>query len=169
VLISKEAFQPEEKNKEIDIRSISGGYLVQTKDFINTKNWYPNIVTIKKPSKDEMEDLRFAWIISQWVKSNAIVFCKNKRTLGIGAGQMSRVDSVKIAAIKAQEASLSLQGSVVSSDAFFPFRDGLDNVANEGASSVIQPGGSVKDKEIISVANEKNLSMIFTNHRHFRH
>jgi phosphoribosylaminoimidazolecarboxamide formyltransferase/IMP cyclohydrolase len=111
----------------------------------------------------------FAFRVAKFVKSNAIVFCRRGMTLGVGAGQMSRVDSTRIAAIKAKNASLSLRGSVVASDAFFPFRDGLDVVAGAGARAVIQPGGSVRDKEVISAADEHGIAMVFTGMRHFRH
>ena len=111
----------------------------------------------------------FAWRVAKFVKSNAIVFCGKGRTLGVGAGQMSRVDSARIAAIKAQNANLSLEGSVVASDAFFPFRDGLDVVAAAGAVAVIQPGGSLRDEEVIAAADERGIAMAFTGHRHFRH
>ena len=127
------------------------------------------MVTQKKPTSSEIEDLMFAWKVSHWIKSNAIVFCKSKKTLGIGAGQMSRIDAVKIAAIKAKEASKTLKDSVVASDAFFPFKDSVDILASEGASCIIQPGGSIRDSEVIEAANEKNISMVFTNQRHFRH
>ncbi|MFZ9314967.1 MAG: bifunctional phosphoribosylaminoimidazolecarboxamide formyltransferase/IMP cyclohydrolase, partial [Burkholderiaceae bacterium] len=115
------------------------------------------------------EDLLFAWKVATWVKSNAIVFCKNQRTMGVGAGQMSRLDSARIASIKAGHAGLSLEGTVVASDAFFPFRDGLDVVAEAGAVAVVQPGGSVRDDEVIAASNERNIAMVFTGTRHFRH
>jgi phosphoribosylaminoimidazolecarboxamide formyltransferase/IMP cyclohydrolase len=111
----------------------------------------------------------FAWRVARFVKSNAIVYCAGLRTLGIGAGQMSRVDATRIAAIKADNAGLSLAGSVVASDAFFPFRDGLDVVIDAGASAVIQPGGSVKDPEVVAAADERGIAMVFTSVRHFRH
>ena len=168
VLISKEIFSNHKSDDELDIKSINGGYLVQNRDYIDKKNIFSNIVTQKKPTHTETEDLKFAWKVSHWIKSNAIVFCKNKRTLGIGAGQMSRVDAVKIAAIKAKETSQSLKGSVVASDAFFPFSDSVEILAREGARSIIQPGGSIRDQEVIEAVN-KNISMIFTNQRHFRH
>ena len=116
-----------------------------------------------------MTDLLFAWRVAKFVKSNAIVFCGGGATLGVGAGQMSRVDSTRIAAIKAQNAGLSLAGSVVASDAFFPFRDGLDVVADTGAAAVIQPGGSMRDEEVIAAADERGIAMVFTGVRHFRH
>src|SRR6185295_8075303 len=123
----------------------------------------------REPGKSEMNDLIFAFRVAKFVKSNAIVFCRDGATLGVGAGQMSRVDSTRIAAIKAKAAGLSLRGSVAASDAFFPFRDGLDVVANAGARAVIQPGGSVRDDEVIAAADEHGLAMVFTGMRHFRH
>jgi phosphoribosylaminoimidazolecarboxamide formyltransferase/IMP cyclohydrolase len=116
-----------------------------------------------------MKDLLFAWTVARFVKSNAIVFCADGMTLGVGAGQMSRIDSAKIASIKAGAAQLSLAGSAVASDAFFPFRDGLDVVVDAGASCVIQPGGSMRDDEVIAAANERGIAMVFTGIRHFRH
>jgi phosphoribosylaminoimidazolecarboxamide formyltransferase/IMP cyclohydrolase len=116
-----------------------------------------------------MADLMFAWQVACFVKSNAIVYCANLKTLGVGAGQMSRVDSTRIAAIKAAEAGLSLAGSVVASDAFFPFRDGVDVIADNGAIAVIQPGGSIRDDEVIAAANERGIAMVYTGVRHFRH
>jgi phosphoribosylaminoimidazolecarboxamide formyltransferase/IMP cyclohydrolase len=116
-----------------------------------------------------LQDLLFAWRVAKFVKSNAIVFCRDGMTVGVGAGQMSRVDSARIASIKAQSAGLTLAGSAVASDAFFPFRDGLDVVVNAGARAVIQPGGSVRDDEVIAAANEYGIAMIFTGVRHFRH
>ena len=116
-----------------------------------------------------LQDLLFAWRVAKFVKSNAIVFCANGQTLGVGAGQMSRVDSARIASIKAQNAGLTLAGSVVASDAFFPFRDGLDVVVQAGATAVIQPGGSVRDEEVIAAADEQGVAMVLTGVRHFRH
>ena len=127
------------------------------------------VVSKKAPDAEQLSDLLFAWRVAKFVKSNAIVFCGDGRTLGIGAGQMSRVDSTRIAAIKAANAGLSLAGSVVASDAFFPFRDGLDVVADNGAVAVIQPGGSVRDSEVIAAADERGIAMVFTGVRHFRH
>ncbi len=127
------------------------------------------LVTKAKPSAAQLADLLFAWRVAKYVKSNAIVFCGDSRTLGVGAGQMSRVDSARIASIKAENAGLSLQGSVVASDAFFPFRDGLDVVAKAGAIAIIQPGGSVRDDEVIAAADERGIAMVFTAVRHFRH
>jgi phosphoribosylaminoimidazolecarboxamide formyltransferase/IMP cyclohydrolase len=126
-------------------------------------------VTRLKPTAAQVADLLFAWRIAKFVKSNAIVFSSGGRTLGIGAGQMSRVDAARFAALKAQDAGLSLEGSVVASDAFFPFRDGVEVVAGAGAKAVIQPGGSVRDDEVIAAADELGLVMVFTGVRHFRH
>lgn len=152
-----------------DFKRINGGLLVQTLD---TKNITPleiKIVSKKQPTKIELQDLLFAWRVVKFIKSNAIVFCKNGTTLGIGAGQMSRVDSTRIALMKAHNAGLKLINSVVASDAFFPFRDGLDIVANAGANCVIHPGGSIRDQEIINAANEHNIALLITGTRHFRH
>ena len=126
-------------------------------------------MTALQPTPTQLDDLLFAWKVAKYVKSNAIVFCHDGMTLGVGAGQMSRLDSARIAGIKAAHAGLSLQGSAVASDAFFPFRDGLDVVAEAGASCIIQPGGSVRDQEVIDAANERGLAMVFTGVRHFRH
>ena len=127
------------------------------------------VVSQRQPSADELADLLFAWRVAKFVKSNAIVFAREGRTLGVGAGQMSRVDSARIASFKAQNAGLSLAGSALASDAFFPFRDGLDVVVLAGATAIIQPGGSVRDDEVIAAADEHNVSMVLTGHRHFRH
>ncbi len=157
------------ESSNLEIRSLTGGYLIQDRDIVDPKKIALRSVTKIKPSKKELLDLKFAWTIANWVKSNAIVFCKDSCTLGIGAGQMSRFDSVKIAKMKAHDAGLSLKNSVVASDAFFPFRDGVDTLAEAGAKSIIQPGGSVKDGEVIAAANEHKISMVFTGVRHFRH
>ena len=127
------------------------------------------MVTQRVPTQAELADLLFAWRVAKFVKSNAIVFCREGATLGVGAGQMSRVDSSRIAAAKAQAAGLSLAGAVVASDAFFPFRDGVDVVLDAGATAVIQPGGSVRDAEVIAAADERGAVMVFTGMRHFRH
>jgi phosphoribosylaminoimidazolecarboxamide formyltransferase/IMP cyclohydrolase len=127
------------------------------------------VVTGRAPTEEEWADLRFAWRVCRHVKSNAIVLARGGATAGIGAGQMSRVDSARIASIKAGNAGLSLQGSAVASDAFFPFRDGLDVVIDAGASCVIQPGGSMRDDEVIAAANERGIAMVLTGVRHFRH
>jgi phosphoribosylaminoimidazolecarboxamide formyltransferase/IMP cyclohydrolase len=154
---------------QLDFKRIGGGLLVQTADVHATAASDLKVVTRKAPTPAQVEDLLFAWRVAKHVKSNAIVYCADGRTLGIGAGQMSRVDSTRIAAIKAQHARLSLAGSVVASDAFFPFRDGLDVVADNGAVAVIQPGGSLRDAEVIAAADERGIAMVFTGVRHFRH
>ncbi len=127
------------------------------------------VVSEVKPTEQQMKDMRFAWTVARFVKSNAIVFCKDGMTMGVGAGQMSRLDSARIASIKAGHAGLTLQGSAVASDAFFPFRDGLDVVVDAGATCVIHPGGSMRDDEVIAAANERGIAMVFTGTRHFRH
>jgi len=152
-----------------DMKRVGGGMLLQTPDTHDVAAEELKVVTRKSPDASELADLIFAWRVAKYVKSNAIVYCADGRTLGIGAGQMSRVDSTRIAALKAANAGLSLAGSVVASDAFFPFRDGLDVVADNGAVAVIQPGGSVRDQEVIAAADERGLAMVFTGIRHFRH
>ncbi|MEO6032815.1 MAG: bifunctional phosphoribosylaminoimidazolecarboxamide formyltransferase/IMP cyclohydrolase, partial [Burkholderiaceae bacterium] len=152
-----------------DFKRVGSGLLIQSADNRETTRADLKIVTTKEPTPQQLEDLLFAWKVSKYVKSNAIVFCGDGMTLGVGAGQMSRVDSARIAGIKAENAKLSLTGSAVASDAFFPFRDGLDVVIDAGAASVIQPGGSVRDEEVIQAANERGISMVFTGVRHFRH
>lgn len=127
------------------------------------------VVTKRAPTEAEMHDLIFAWKVAKFVKSNAIVYAKNRQTVGVGAGQMSRVNSARIAAIKAEHAGLQVEGSVMASDAFFPFRDGIDNAAKVGISCVIQPGGSIRDEEVIKAADEAGMAMVFTGMRHFRH
>ena len=127
------------------------------------------VVTERQPTDKEIEDLLFTWKVAKFVKSNAIVYGKNKMTIGVGAGQMSRVYSARIAAIKAKDANLIVKGSVMASDAFFPFRDGLDSAAEVGITAVIQPGGSMRDDEVIAAANEHGIAMVFTGIRHFRH
>ena len=152
-----------------DWKRVGGGLLVQTADTDNVTATGLKVVTRKSPSPSELTDLMFAWRVARFVKSNAIVFCRDGQTLGVGAGQMSRVDSTRIAAIKAKSANLTLAGSVAASDAFFPFRDGLDVVGDNGAVAVIQPGGSVRDEEVIAAADELGIAMVFTGIRHFRH
>jgi len=154
---------------QLDFKRVGGGFLVQSADARNVAASELKVVTRKAPTPEQTADLLFAWRVAKFVKSNAIVYCSEGRTLGIGAGQMSRVDSTRIAALKADTAGLSLAGSVVASDAFFPFRDGLDVVADQGAAAVIQPGGSLRDNEVIAAANERGLAMVFTGIRHFRH
>ena len=153
----------------LDLKRIGSGLLVQSQDTHRLTRDAMKVVTRRAPTEQETTDLLFAWRVAQFVKSNAIVFCRDGRTLGIGAGQMSRVDSARIASIKAGNANLSLAGSVVASDAFFPFRDGLDVVVDAGATCVIQPGGSVRDDEVIAAADERGVAMVFTGVRHFRH
>lgn len=152
----------------LDYRRVSGGLLVQDRDLAEHEVTLTP-VSDRKPTEAEKRDLVFAWRIAQFVKSNAIVFARDGRTIGIGAGQMSRVDSARVAAWKAQEAGLTVQGTVMASDAFFPFRDGLDSAAKAGVTAVIQPGGSVRDEEVIASAREHNIAMVFTGRRHFRH
>jgi phosphoribosylaminoimidazolecarboxamide formyltransferase/IMP cyclohydrolase len=150
-----------------DYRRVGGGILVQSADAPGEERL--KVMTKKQPSDSQLADLRFAWTVARFVKSNAIVFCRDGMTLGVGAGQMSRIDSARIASLKAKEAKLALHGSVVASDAFFPFRDGLDAVLEAGAVAVIQPGGSVRDAEVIAAADERGATMVFTGVRHFRH
>jgi len=152
-----------------DLKRVGGGVLVQTPDGINVSAAQLKPVTRRQPTDAQLADLLFAWRVAKFVKSNAIVFCGNGRTLGVGAGQMSRVDSARIASIKAANAGLTLAGSVVASDAFFPFRDGVDVVAAAGATAIIQPGGSLRDEEVIAAADEHGIAMVFTGFRHFRH
>ena len=152
-----------------DYKRVGGGLLVQSPDAKNIGPDDLRIVSKRQPTPQQLQDLLFAWRVAKYVKSNAIVFCGNGMTLGVGAGQMSRVDSARIASIKAQNAGLSLTGSAIASDAFFPFRDGLDVVIDAGATCVIQPGGSMRDQEVIDAANERDVVMLFTGVRHFRH
>ena len=154
---------------ELDIRKVVGGVLVQEPDHHRIHTSDLRIVTKRPPTDEEMQSLLFAWRITKHVKSNAIVYTKGERTIGIGAGQMSRVDSSKIAAMKAAEAGLQLQGCVVASDAFFPFPDGLLEAVRVGATALIQPGGSVHDEDVINAANDHDVAMVFTGIRHFRH
>ncbi|MBL8319957.1 MAG: bifunctional phosphoribosylaminoimidazolecarboxamide formyltransferase/IMP cyclohydrolase [Burkholderiaceae bacterium] len=153
----------------LDFKRVGGGLLVQSADARNITPAELKVVTRKEPTAGQLEDLLFAWKAAKFVKSNAIVFCGGGMTLGVGAGQMSRVDSARIAGIKAANAGLTLAGSVVASDAFFPFRDGLDVVVDAGAACVIQPGGSMRDAEVIAAADERGVAMVFTGVRHFRH
>jgi phosphoribosylaminoimidazolecarboxamide formyltransferase / IMP cyclohydrolase len=154
---------------DYELKRVGGGLLVQTPDTASVSAAGLKVVTQKKPSETQVADLLFAWRVAKFVKSNAIVFCGGGQTLGVGAGQMSRVDSARIAAIKAGNAGLALKGSVVASDAFFPFRDGVDAVAQAGAVAIIQPGGSVRDEEVIAAADERGVAMVYTGYRHFRH
>ncbi|HLX80479.1 MAG TPA: bifunctional phosphoribosylaminoimidazolecarboxamide formyltransferase/IMP cyclohydrolase [Burkholderiales bacterium] len=152
-----------------DYKRVGGGLLVQSSDAKVLEKKNLAVKTKKQPTEAQWSDLLFAWKVAKFVKSNAIVFCRDGATVGVGAGQMSRVDSARIAAIKAKNAGLEIAGSVVASDAFFPFRDGLDAVIDAGAAAVIQPGGSVRDDEVIAAADERGIAMVFTGVRHFRH
>ena len=152
-----------------DTKRVGSGLLIQTADNHELDPADVKVVTTRQPTPEQMRDLLFAWKVAKYVKSNAVVFCAGGMTLGVGAGQMSRLDSARIARIKAEAAGLSLAGSAVASDAFFPFRDGLDAVIDVGATSVIQPGGSMRDDEVIAAANERDVAMVFTGVRHFKH
>ncbi len=156
-------------NPAWDYKRVVGGLLVQERDLGMVTQNDLEVVSRRAPSAKELDDLLFAWKVAKMVKSNAIVYAREQRTLGIGAGQMSRVNSARIAAIKAEHAGLEVAGSVMASDAFFPFRDGIDNAAAVGIAAVIQPGGSVRDSEVIAAADEHGIAMVFTRMRHFRH
>ena len=153
----------------MDVKRIGSGLLMQTADNHILKMSDLKVVTKIHPTPEQLQDLMFAWTIAKFVKSNAIVFCKGGMTMGVGAGQMSRLDSARIASIKAEHAGLSLKGTAVASDAFFPFRDGLDVVVDAGATCVIQPGGSMRDQEVIDAADERGVAMVYSGVRHFRH
>ena len=152
-----------------DYKRVTGGLLVQSRDIGMITEGDLKVVTQRAPTEQEIHDLIFAWKVAKFVKSNAIVYAKNRQTIGVGAGQMSRVNSARIAAIKAEHAGLQVQGAVMASDAFFPFRDGIDNAAKVGITAVIQPGGSMRDAEVIAAADEAGIAMVFTGMRHFRH
>ena len=160
---------PKQAQPALDFKRVTGGLLIQDKDIAPINAADLKVVSQRQPNKNEISDLLFAWKVCQFVKSNAIVYAKNSMTIGIGAGQMSRVISAKIAAIKAAEEGLTVAGSVMASDAFFPFRDGIDAAAAAGITAVIQPGGSIRDAEVIAAAAESNIAMVFTGLRHFRH
>jgi phosphoribosylaminoimidazolecarboxamide formyltransferase/IMP cyclohydrolase len=153
--------------QRMDFKRVTGGLLVQHADLALYNEL--KVVSKRKPTEAEMADLLFAWRVAKFVKSNAIVYAKNKVTIGVGAGQMSRINSARIAAIKAEHAGLQVAGSVMASDAFFPFRDGIDSAATSGIVAVIQPGGSMRDDEVIAAADEHGMAMVFTGMRHFRH
>ncbi len=153
----------------MDVKRVGSGLLMQTADNRELTLGELKVVTKMQPTPEQLQDLLFAWKVAKYVKSNAIVFCKDGMTMGVGAGQMSRIDSAKIASIKAANAGLSLQGTAAASDAFFPFRDGLDVIIDQGASCVIQPGGSMRDAEVIAAADERGVAMVFSGVRHFRH
>ena len=153
----------------IDFKRVNGGLLVQDADTRSVDTSELQVVTDRSPTEQEMVDLLFAWKVAKFVKSNAIVYAREARTIGIGAGQMSRVYSARIAGIKATDEGLEVRGSVMASDAFFPFRDGIDAAASAGITAVIQPGGSMRDQEVIDAANQAGIAMVFTGIRHFRH
>jgi phosphoribosylaminoimidazolecarboxamide formyltransferase/IMP cyclohydrolase len=157
---------PTLKAETVEYKQISGGMLVQTRDTHKLKREDLKVVTKRNPTEDEINDLLFAWTVCKHTKSNAIVYAHNRQTVGVGAGQMSRVDSVKLGAMRAQ---LPIAGSVLASDAFFPFRDGIDEAAKHGITAVIQPGGSIRDAEVIAACDEHDLAMVFTGIRHFKH
>jgi phosphoribosylaminoimidazolecarboxamide formyltransferase/IMP cyclohydrolase len=158
---------PAEAAARLDFKRVNGGLLVQDTDLELTAEL--RVVTRRQPTAKELEDMLFTWRVAKFVKSNAIVYGKDGMTIGVGAGQMSRVNSARIAVIKAEHAGLQVPGSVMASDAFFPFRDGLDNAAAAGVTAVIQPGGSIRDEEVIAAADEHGIAMVFTGMRHFRH
>ncbi len=169
VLICGELPAPDERLTQLDYKRVNGGLLVQEQDLAVISATDLKIVTNAQPTDAQISDLLFSWSVAKYVKSNAIVYAKDQRTIGIGAGQMSRVNSARIAAIKAEHAGLVTKGCVMASDAFFPFRDGIDNAAEVGISAIIQPGGSMRDDETIAAANEHGIAMVFTGIRHFRH
>ncbi|MFC0269259.1 bifunctional phosphoribosylaminoimidazolecarboxamide formyltransferase/IMP cyclohydrolase [Kushneria aurantia] len=158
-----------ERDGGFDLKRVSGGLLVQSRDDGMVGADDLRVMTRRAPSEQELADLLFAWKVARFVKSNAIVYARDGQTVGVGAGQMSRVNSARIAAIKAEQAGLEVSGSVMASDAFFPFRDGIDNAAAAGIRAVIQPGGSMRDEEVIAAADEADIAMVFTGMRHFRH
>ena len=160
---------PVERIGGFDYKRVNGGLLVQDRDNGMITPDDLKVVTQRQPTEKEMHDLIFAWKVAKFVKSNAIVYAKNRQTVGVGAGQMSRVNSARIAAIKAEHAGLVVEGAVMASDAFFPFRDGIDNAAKAGIKCIIQPGGSMRDEETIAAADEAGIAMVFTGMRHFRH
>ena len=153
----------------LDYKRVNGGLLVQDRDLGMITRAELRVVSKLQPTEQQIDDLLFAWTVAKFVKSNAIVYAADGRTIGVGAGQMSRINSARIAAIKAEHAGLSVQGSVMASDAFFPFRDGIDNAGQAGIAAVIQPGGSIRDEEVIAAADEHGMAMVFTGMRHFRH
>ena len=160
---------PQRRPAGLDLKRVSGGMLAQEADQHEISESELNVVSSRQPDESEMRDLRFAWAVAQYVKSNAIVYCRGLQTIGVGAGQMSRVYSARIAGIKAADENLDVAGSVMASDAFFPFRDGIDAAAEAGVTAVIQPGGSMRDEEAIAAADEHGMAMVFTGIRHFRH
>jgi len=159
----------DQRPQDFDYKRVNGGLLIQDRDNGMITQADLNVVSERAPSEQEMADMLFAWKVAKMVKSNAIIYAKNNQTVGVGAGQMSRINSARIAAIKAHHAGLEVKGAVMASDAFFPFRDGIDNAGEAGISCIIQPGGSMRDDEVIAAANEQGMAMVFTGMRHFRH
>jgi phosphoribosylaminoimidazolecarboxamide formyltransferase/IMP cyclohydrolase len=160
---------PQQGVPGLEFKRVNGGLLIQDRDLAMVGADDLKVVTERKPDRKELDDLLFTWKVAKFVKSNAIVYGKDRMTIGVGAGQMSRVYSARIAAIKAADAGLTVEGAVLASDAFFPFRDGLDAAAEVGVTAVIQPGGSMRDDEVIEAADEHGIAMVFTGMRHFRH
>ena len=169
VLVCGELPAITERKAQLDYKRVNGGLLVQDQDLGMITKDDLKVVTKRAPTEAEIDDLIFAWKVAKYVKSNAIVYAKGRQTIGVGAGQMSRVNSARIAAIKAEHAGLVVEGAVMASDAFFPFRDGIDNAAKAGIKCIIQPGGSMRDEETIAAADEAGIAMVFTGMRHFRH
>ncbi|UNU74321.1 bifunctional phosphoribosylaminoimidazolecarboxamide formyltransferase/IMP cyclohydrolase [Moraxella nasovis] len=169
VLVCGELPSIDNRHAQLDYKRVNGGLLVQDQDLGMINKDDLKVVTKIAPTDSELDDLIFAWKVAKYVKSNAIVYAKNRQTVGIGAGQMSRVNSARIAGIKAEHAGLVVEGAVMASDAFFPFRDGIDNAAKAGIKCIIQPGGSMRDEETIAAADEHGIAMVFTGMRHFRH
>ena len=159
----------DQRPQDFDYKRVNGGLLIQERDNGMVAEQDLQVVTKRVPTEQEMADMLFAWKVAKMVKSNAIIYAKNNQTVGVGAGQMSRINSARIAAIKAEHAGLEVKGAVMASDAFFPFRDGIDNAGKSGISCIIQPGGSMRDEEVIAAANEHGMAMVFTGMRHFRH
>jgi phosphoribosylaminoimidazolecarboxamide formyltransferase/IMP cyclohydrolase len=159
----------DQRPQDFDYKRVNGGLLIQDRDNGMISADDLKVVSERAPSEQEMKDMLFAWKVAKMVKSNAIIYAKNNQTIGVGAGQMSRINSARIAAIKAEHANLEVKGAVMASDAFFPFRDGIDNAGTAGISCIIQPGGSMRDDEVIAAANEHGMAMVFTGMRHFRH
>jgi len=159
----------DQRPQDFDYKRVNGGLLIQDRDNGMIAVEDLKVVSERAPSEQEMKDMLFAWKVAKMVKSNAIIYAKDNQTVGVGAGQMSRINSARIAAIKAEHAGLEVKGAVMASDAFFPFRDGIDNAGQAGISCIIQPGGSMRDEEVIAAANEHGMAMVFTGMRHFRH
>jgi phosphoribosylaminoimidazolecarboxamide formyltransferase/IMP cyclohydrolase len=159
----------EQRPQDFDYKRVNGGLLIQDRDNGMITEQDLKVVSKRVPTNSEMTDMLFAWKVAKMVKSNAIIYAKNNQTVGVGAGQMSRINSARIAGIKAEHAGLEVVGAVMASDAFFPFRDGIDNAGAAGISCIIQPGGSMRDEEVIAAANEHGMAMVLTGMRHFRH